>query len=296
MNIGIIGGGSIGLLFGFYLSSTHNITIFTRTGKQASEINKNGIHCLTDGIYKIAEVQASKLDENALLLEQDILIVTVKQYQLEEILPYIKNAAVPLIFIQNGMGHLDQIRNLEAEIFLGTVEHGAFKVDDMTVQHTGRGAVRLAVFKGDVNTITFLSENDNLQISFQDQYLPMLLDKLFVNATINPLTAILEVRNGELVENPNFHHILVNLCKEICTVFNISDWKHVLIHIENVCRNTSNNRSSMLKDIENQRQTEIDAILGYVLMEANKRNQHALLCESLYNMVKGKELRLGKGM
>jgi 2-dehydropantoate 2-reductase len=295
MNIGIIGGGSIGLLFGFYLSSNHNITIFTKTEKQARDIIENGIHCLTEDVCKVAKVNASMLDDFDVLLDQDLLIITVKQYQLEEILPYLKNTKSKLVFIQNGMGHLELIKTLNAEIFLGTVEHGALKVDSHTVHHTGNGAIKMAAFQGDINSISFLGEIEKFPIYFQDGYLPMLFDKLLVNATINPLTAVLEVENGELVTNPHFHHILTNLCRELCTLFEISDWNNVLSHIENVCRNTSSNRSSMLKDIENQRQTEIDAILGYVLHEANKRNRHAMISEALYSMVKGKEHHSGKG-
>ncbi|WP_163101402.1 2-dehydropantoate 2-reductase [Peribacillus alkalitolerans] len=295
MNIGIIGGGAIGLLFGFYLSSEHAITIFTKTEHQAKEINEDGIHCLIEDVRKIAKVNACNLEDKGLISEQDLLIITVKQYQLEVVLPYLKNIKSQLIFIQNGMAHLDQIKHLKADIFLGTVEHGALKVDNHTVHHTGHGSVKMAAFQGDISSISFLSRIEKFPIYFQDHYLPMLLDKLLVNACVNPLTAILEVKNGELMTNSHFHHILTSLCKELCTVFEISDWKQVLGHIEYVCRNTSSNSSSMLKDIENQRQTEIDAILGYVLAEAKKRNHLALLSESLYNMVKGKELQSGKG-
>ena len=46
MKIGIIGAGSIGLLFASYLSSAFSVTLYTRTSEQAKEINDHGLHLL----------------------------------------------------------------------------------------------------------------------------------------------------------------------------------------------------------------------------------------------------------
>ncbi|MEH7489047.1 2-dehydropantoate 2-reductase N-terminal domain-containing protein, partial [Priestia megaterium] len=41
--IGIIGGGSLGLLFSAYLSDCYDVTLYTKTKTQAKCINENGI-------------------------------------------------------------------------------------------------------------------------------------------------------------------------------------------------------------------------------------------------------------
>jgi 2-dehydropantoate 2-reductase len=45
----------------------------------------------------------------------------------------------------------------------------------------------------------------------------------------------------------------------------------------------------MLKDIETGRKTEIDAILGFLLEEAQKQEKQAPIIKNLYLLVKGKE-------
>ena len=45
----------------------------------------------------------------------------------------------------------------------------------------------------------------------------------------------------------------------------------------------------MLKDVEAKRMTEVDAILGFLLSEAEKQGKKAPLVESYYYFIKGKE-------
>ncbi|MBL5803871.1 ketopantoate reductase family protein [Heyndrickxia sporothermodurans] len=119
----------------------------------------------------------------------------------------------------------------------------------------------------------------------------MLLKKLLVNAIINPLTAILKVKNGELIKNTFFMQIFHDLYNEIIQLFPELDSKIVLNEIIRICRNTENNESSMLKDITLQRKTEIDAIVGYILELAKEKNVQLPLTNMVYGMIKGMEKR-----
>lgn len=57
-------------------------------------------------------------------------------------------------------------------------------------------------------------------------------------------------------------------------------------HVEEVCRSTAENRSSMLQDVMNRRRTEIDAINGAVVAEAEKLGVPAPINLVLFNLVK----------
>jgi 2-dehydropantoate 2-reductase len=47
----------------------------------------------------------------------------------------------------------------------------------------------------------------------------------------------------------------------------------------------------MLKDIEAGRDTEVDAILGFLLEEAIDQEKKAPLVENFYYLIKGKEIK-----
>jgi 2-dehydropantoate 2-reductase len=297
MRVGIIGAGSIGLLFAAYISRVFEVTIYTRTTEQTSEINKYGIVLKKKGEQTISLVKSLPITEWK--GAEDLTIIAVKQYQLDpiiEIINQVPNVPSNLLFLQNGMKHLKQLESIsKTNIFVGSVEHGALKENSFTVAHNGEGKTNAAVFKGDKTLLNELVHSAPIEfpIALQEDYFRMLQNKLIVNAVINPLTTILQVKNGELVKNTYYLRILKNLLSEISEVLTLGDVEKHLQQIIDICKNTSENRSSMLKDIEANRMTEVDAILGYILEEAQRRELLAPNVETFYYLIKGKELKKG---
>jgi 2-dehydropantoate 2-reductase len=219
----------------------------------------------------------------------------VKQYQLHTILQKITDSSTTkgsLLFLQNGMGHLEELAKLPNEnIFVGSVEHGALRLNENTVQHNGVGVTKVAVYKGDSTQLQSILANnlDSFPFVFEEDYYQMLLKKLIVNSMINPLTAILQVKNGQLIENPQYRLLLSELYEEVAEVLKLDKihdyWEHVL----SVCHNTALNQSSMLKDILNHRETEVDAILGFLIKMAKLSGRNAPLIQTYFHLIKGKE-------
>ncbi|WP_161974831.1 2-dehydropantoate 2-reductase [Bacillus timonensis] len=287
MKIGIIGGGSIGLLFGGYLAEQHEVTLYTRTEHQANEINKNGVTIDQQNTSKTYRVQA--FTSTSSVIEEDIVIFAVKQYILEEVLSKTLDLdkVHTVCFLQNGMGHMDIIEKLRnPTILIGVVEHGALKVSENQVIHTGVGRTKIAAIKGenkafDVKLNEFIFE-------YHDNWYEIVTSKLIANAVINPLTALYGVKNGRLLENTYFHNQMKALFNEITSVIP-SNHEKMWELVKNICKNTAQNKSSMLRDIEEGRRTEIDAILGYVLAEAVKKNMEVAITKFLYDSIKGFE-------
>jgi 2-dehydropantoate 2-reductase len=297
MRVGIIGAGSIGLLFAAYISKVLEVTIYTRIPEQAAEINKYGIVLKNKGEQSISMVKALAISEWE--GAEDLTIIAVKQYQLQTIIEKINQLPVipnNLLFLQNGMGHLKQLETIPfTNTIVGSVEHGALKENSYTVRHNGEGTTNVAVFKGDCRFLNELAYSvpQEFPLVIKVDYFKMLLNKLIVNAVINPLTAILQVKNGELINNHHYFHVLKNLYSEISSILNLENSEEHLQRIIDICRITSDNRSSMLKDIEANRKTEVDAILGYILDEARNKEMKAPQVEDLYYLIKGKEMMKG---
>ncbi|CAL1695056.1 unnamed protein product [Somion occarium] len=121
------------------------------------------------------------------------------------------------------------------------------------------------------------------------------LRKLVVNCVINPLTALLGCRNGEIFEHPSGHNLCHQICKEASAAFH-AQWRSeqeaavaagkesdsrfpdiltteaLHAEVERIVKMTRMNLSSMLCDVRMARQTELKYLNGYLLGLGQKYN------------------------
>lgn len=273
----MIGGGAIGLLISYFLKKKgHEPVIYTRTREQAACINRNGITYKNQSNNEdIVYVRAVPVKEYK--GEESYCIISVKQTAILE-LSFLQDKRfqeVSYLFLQNGISHLKLLERLpQQNLLVGVVEHGAGKDGYSTVNHLGKGKIKVSSIKGELTSqwVDILRDT-NFPITSESDWEEMLYIKLIMNASINPLTALLRITNGQLVENEYALSIMKDLFEESIFVLDMNHkreelWKELLV----LCRNTSSNRSSMLKSVESGQQTEIDSITGEIIERANHRN------------------------
>ncbi|MFD2682931.1 2-dehydropantoate 2-reductase [Bacillus seohaeanensis] len=292
MKIGIIGGGAIGLLFASYLGRNHNVVCQTKTAEQANLLKERPIELIVKKDCVKTEVEGCQDLSKA--RNVDLVIVAVKQYHLNSI----KNTLLqisqntPLLFLQNGLAHLTFIEALpHRHIFVGTVEHGAVKSGNISVSHNGIGSTSVAVVKGNEQKLDYLFKDSIPLFPFrlEVEYKTMILKKLFVNVLINPLTAITNVKNGRIIENPFFQEVQIQLFEELMYLFPEMNGKIEIDDVKSVCQNTSDNYSSMFKDFEAERTSELETIVGVLISKAQKEDKRIPSIHLLYQLLKGKE-------
>jgi 2-dehydropantoate 2-reductase len=115
--------------------------------------------------------------------------------------------------------------------------------------------------------------------------------KLAVNAAINPLTALLRVRNGELLEMPSARMLMGALAGEAGAV---AESLGVALpapgpvrSAEEVARRTAQNRSSMLQDVLRGAPTEVDAINGAIVREGERQGVATPVNRAVWRLVRG---------
>ncbi|UTE75299.1 MULTISPECIES: 2-dehydropantoate 2-reductase [unclassified Rossellomorea] len=292
MKIGIIGGGAVGLLFAGYLGRLFDVTLIVRRESQVRSLLENGVTIYKEGsaiTTRVGAVQETETEK-----EFDLVIVAVKEYDL----PFLRKELVelgvhvPLLFVQNGIGHVDWVKSLpHRHLVAGSVDHGAMKENDAAVHHLGEAETNIALIRGNWHVIEEIvsKSTDSFRFSIRKDFEKMLLTKLFVNVSINPLTALTGVTNGKLVENPYFHGLQKDLFNEMLLLFPQMKGNISFEKVVDICRNTYQNRSSMLKDIESQRKTEIESIIGVLLDKAQKEHHFVPIMNLLYKLVKGIE-------
>ncbi|WP_345238776.1 2-dehydropantoate 2-reductase [Pontibacillus salipaludis] len=271
MRVAVVGAGAVGLLYAIKTQEAgHGVTLYVKRGEQMNLIHNKGIQ-LDDRsrVYDIHVKNAMDLDDSF-----DLIIVATKQTHVKEVIEIVKknDISTPLLFLQNGMGHIDCLDEMVNSTAVGIVEHGARKLSDRTVAHTGVGVTRIAgITMKHEDLMTYKKELDSSHFPYkvENDWFEVMSDKLIINAVINPLTSVFKVANGEVVSNPNLYRIAKRLCEEACYVLGKVDVEYHLSRVKKVALQTKENHSSMLEDIKNGRNTEIEAISGYLLKKAS---------------------------
>ncbi|UCZ51837.1 2-dehydropantoate 2-reductase [Bacillus shivajii] len=294
MKILVIGAGSVGLLIASYLQQDgHEVSIVTRSKRQADTILEKGLKVIKEGeevVQPIRAIPASQLGS----LTYDLAIITLKQTHLEEFfhnfLPVLKRSAA-LLFLQNGMGHMEKAASLCANpLYAGVVTHGAMKTNDRVVRHTGDGEIAFGPWGHGEKLYGLTDGKSRLCFTYTPFIKERMVEKLIINFIVNPLTALYGVRNGELLEDPFIRNVQA-LFNEVQSVLEVNESHYD--KLVRVIKQTKENESSMYQDIKHKRRTEIDAITGYILKMGRKEGIRMPLTEFLHYSIKGIERSWG---
>jgi 2-dehydropantoate 2-reductase len=172
--------------------------------------------------------------------------------------------------LQNGLGNdeiLKRILNPE-RVAMGVTTVGAKMLEPGYVQFTGNGKI----FLGDhphVGGLAELLKKAGFQVEIVSDPISLQWGKLVINAAINPLTALLRIPNGELLERPEARGLLAEAAQEaayVATKLGITlPYLDPVLAVEEVAQNTATNYSSMLQDVMRGTVTEVEAINGEIV-------------------------------
>jgi 2-dehydropantoate 2-reductase len=273
MKIGIIGAGSLGLLWATRLIKHGSVTLFCRTEEQVTTIQQSGISVTTlTGEKETYRVSVKWIQQSIHSAPYDMLFLMVKQPALDEvlrILPPFMHPNTHVVAWQNGLGHGEKLQSLQhPHVYAAVTTEGAYKFSANEVRHTGEGYIRLGhLLKHDVSDV-FGSFLERIGVKIVPDIILVMWRKFAINCVINPLTALLEVPNGQLIR-PKIEPIIDVLIQELCLVANhrgiMLTYEDIYYQVTEVCHKTARNISSMLQDIQANRQTEIEALNQMVI-------------------------------
>ncbi|MEC2344202.1 2-dehydropantoate 2-reductase [Paenibacillus barengoltzii] len=292
MKVDIIGAGALGLLFGGKLAASGvPVRFWTRTAEQAEKLNKEGIRLTeADGSttvvhgkrFKALPAGESGVPERA----AEWLVLTTKQRHIDaKLLSFLKQIVGPetkVVCFQNGIGHLELIGKALPGIplYAAITTEGAKRLDECSVNRAGQGTTQIGA-NGDMADLESHAESF-VKLLVKAGFTALLSKdigrevyrKLLINAVINPLTALWRLNNGQLLENDERMGLLQQLCDEGLQVYEAYGIPHdadMFNQIVKVCRSTSTNISSMLKDVQQGAPTEIDQINGKIVEMARSK-------------------------
>jgi 2-dehydropantoate 2-reductase len=169
--------------------------------------------------------------------------------------------------------------------------------DANKITHTGLGSTTLGPLNKNPSQ-SAIKLLDYLQNAWKDigvtmcnsnEIMKIIQTKIAVNACINPLTGILQCKNGHLKSDAAWR-IMNDLCSEISPIFKI-DSAELYENVVKVVDATGNNMSSMMVDVAEMRKTEIDYINGYLVEKGEELGLAVPYNKLLTDLIKLKTIK-----
>jgi len=278
MKILIVGTGALATLFAARLTQAGQRVIMLGTWKEGIDaLRSNGVR-LVDASGHEHRFEVHATDDPGECVGVSHALVLVKAWQTERAARQLAECLADdrlAVTLQNGLGNYETlIQSLGLNrVALGSTTTGATLLGPGLARAGGEGIVSIERHQA-IGPIEAALKSAKFNVSIVEDAQSLVWGKLVINAAINPLTALLRVPNGELLERPSAREMMGKLAREVAEVVRAENirlpFDDPAAMAEDVARKTATNHSSMLQDVLRNAPTEIDAICGEVIQAAQR--------------------------
>jgi 2-dehydropantoate 2-reductase len=265
----IVGSGAIATLFAARLSAVGvKITMLGSWQAGLAALRKNGVR-LDDLESQTVQVTDNPVDCRGAKLA----LVLVKSWQTDQIATRLADCLAEdglVVTLQNGLGNDLILSNSLGfpRVSRGVTTLGATLLAPGLVRSGGEGSITLEAHSR-LFPLEQMLHLAGFDVSVVGNIEPEVWGKLIVNAAINPLTALLRAKNGDLLTNPPARVLMGELAGEAARVAEAQavelPFPNPERAVEELARRTADNTSSMLQDVLRGAPTEVDAINGAIV-------------------------------
>jgi len=313
MRILIVGAGAIGsVVGGFMAEHGHAVTLVGRAAHMDA-IRARGLRIT--GIWNehhVSAIDARTSTDGLRAGDFDLILVTVKAYDTAHTAARIAplaDANTLVCSYQNGLGNAEAIaehvgweRTIGARAIYGVVLREPGLVDVTVIANpTAIGTYHPATSTERVRAIAESMNATGLPTVYTDRIRTVLWNKVAYNCALNPMSALLDVPYGGLLDTEHTRQTMREIVHELYAVARAMDvplepatpQDYVRHLFEDLIPPTAAHYASMRADFINRRRTEIDALNGAVVRFGAA---HTIACPVntlLTRLVHAKEFAIG---
>ncbi len=304
MRIVVVGAGALGGLVGAQLSEAgEDVTFVEINAPRVRLLNETGL-LISEGNKGERRVPIRVVASAEGLAQADLVFIAVKTYQTEHAVRSAMPAIGPKTFVlsmQNGIGNTDIMAEMLSpdRVLSGITYH--------SIQHTGPNRIRyrvgikpiqVAPYDGkitpEIEAIGEVFRNAGLNTDIVENIDHVIWQKLLHNAVVNPVSALTGLSCREILEDDDLQVFMREMCMEIIEVMRVRgvpivDEEDPYRPVIKSQQSLGKNRPSMWQDLARANRTEIDAINGAVLREAERFGLKAPLNWGIVRFVHSRE-------
>lgn len=309
MKIAIVGPGALGCLLSAFLAEAgEDVLLLDHRPERAERISERGL--VVEGVSGERRVRVPVSLSVRDVADAELILLCVKAYHTESAIrpltPHL-NRDARILTLQNGVGNVESLAEIcgRERIWGGVTAQGATVLAWGHIRHAGTGLTQLGALSGigqdaRLGEVAETLNRAGLETRIEPAVQSLLWSKLIVNAGINPLTAITRLRNGQLLDYDGTVRIMEQAVAEAVTVAEAQGiqlcFPDAQARTKEVARCTANNIASMLQDVLNERQTEIEYINGAVAAIGRRLGLSTPVNETLTELVQTIQSSYGTGL
>ncbi len=298
MKLMVFGAGALGSVVAARLAEVHEVSLVGRRN-HVDAINERGL--VISGHTEMVQTNLEAVTDPSELTGAipDAVLLTVKAYDTAAAVESLAAFANDAIFVslQNGLGNEEILIERASKVLGAVINQGATMLGPGEVFHAGSGEITIGPFAGtdelDAEAIAAALAEAGFPAHAVADIRERIWAKAILNAAVNPLSALLRKRTGELIESEPLVEAMRQVVEEsvaIAAACGISlETSDIIETIYTVAKATRDNKSSMYQDLEKGRRTEIEAINGALI---DRAKEHGLPCpanELLARLVRAAE-------
>ncbi len=288
----VLGAGAIGSAYGALLSLRNDVTLIGRKAHVAA-VNKSGLVLSGDANGKFLVKSDTVIKE---IPSETLILLTTKAYDaaraVKSIKPLLRRDTVILV-LPNGLGIKEIVEEVvedKAEVIRGLITSAAefFEPAKISFWH---GETLLKSTQTSERIARVFSEAE-LKTTISNEMREDIWKKLIVNCVANPLTAILQVRNNEIMVDSlkEIIHEIIQECIAVGKAEGIGLESNLEECIERKIARYRN-YSSMCQDLMKHKKTEIDFLNGKIVELGRKHGIPTPVNYTLVGLIKFLEVQ-----
>jgi len=270
----MVGAGSVGGFFGAYLAQAGLSVSFLLRPKTLAAVKQNGLTIRSaNGTFTVHPPAASDPRD---LPKPDLIILSVKAYDLDEVLTQIEpvlNDQTVILTLQNGVDTEDRIlARFQRDCVVGGIAYIYTKIAAPgVIDHYKKGAVAIGEMMGHQSprllAIADLFKQAGIPCQLTDDVRRSKWEKMCWNCVFNPLTVMIDDKVAKALDRPEMLRVIHQIVDEVVAVAATAKVPLAADMAEKVVRWSQEIRdihTSMYDDWKAGRPTEIDFLNGYV--------------------------------
>jgi len=294
--IAVVGAGAVGGYFGGMFARTGAPTVFIGRKRFTDAVNSKGL--VLDKSESQERITATAATDMSAVRDCSLILFCVKANDTSatarQMAPLVRPDAT-VVCLQNGVDNANQVRAAANVVVVPAAVYVAVSVPEPgRVKHLARGDLTIGPPSKRTTELANIFVRAGISCRISDNIEGELWLKLLCNCTLNAISALGNVRYGEIVQNADAKQVMQDIVDEVLAVAGaarvvlpgVHDQASGMAAAMEIATQMADAVSSTAQDLNRGRPTEIDALNGYISRRGAELGVPVPVNQALFTLVK----------